>query len=162
MASGVLSSLSRVARSTNTGNGHVRKRSFHNSRPANAILMPAVSPLMTRGTVAEWKKKEGETFSAGDVLVQINFEMGLTSMDVRAELPGVLGKILSPNGTTDVPVEQVIALVAKDQEEFARNQFLPVPPIKPPQRRAPSPIRVASGSRTDRVVPPIGRIASVA
>ncbi|KAF9255023.1 hypothetical protein L218DRAFT_1082054 [Marasmius fiardii PR-910] len=151
MASGVLCSLFRVACRASTGSRHAPKRAFHSSRPVNAILMPAVSPLMTEGTVAEWKKREGEAFSAGDILVQIHYECGFTSLDVRAELPGVLGKILTPDGTTDVPVEQVIALVAKGEEEFSRNQFLPTPPIKPHRRR--EPICDTPGSITEGVVP---------
>ncbi|KAJ8093500.1 hypothetical protein PM082_020357 [Marasmius tenuissimus] len=121
MASTTLGSLSRVSRAR----AHPQRRSFHGSRPTNMILMPAISPLMTQGTVTRWRLKEGESFSAGDVLLQI--ESGFTSFDVCAELPGVLGKILSPDGSTCVPVEQVIALVARDRDEFARNQFVPTP-----------------------------------
>jgi hypothetical protein len=82
----VLNSLSRAARSS--GSGHVRRRcmfelllvlhvidlfplAFHQSHAAQAILMPAMSPLMTEGTITQWKKREGEAFSAGDVLLQI-------------------------------------------------------------------------------------------
>ncbi|KAG7086480.1 hypothetical protein E1B28_002430 [Marasmius oreades] len=119
----------RSARNTN-----VRRRSIHKCRPARfMILMPAIFPLISRKAVTRWKKKEGEPFSAGDVLLQI--ESDLTSLDVCAEFPGVLGKILTPDGSTDVPVEQVIALVAKDQEDFANNQFIQLtstPSTKPP------------------------------
>ncbi|KAL0576205.1 hypothetical protein V5O48_005772 [Marasmius crinis-equi] len=140
----VMGSISRVARST--GSGHVRRRSFHSCRPANAILMPALSPMMTEGTVTRWNKKEGEMFAAGDILLQI--EYGLNYLDVRAELPGVLGKILTPEGSTNVPVEHVIALVARDRDEFVREQFVPVPAPSVRRIRAPSPIRVASGPRS--------------
>ncbi|KAK7037481.1 hypothetical protein VNI00_010973 [Paramarasmius palmivorus] len=132
----VFNSLSRAARSS--GSGHVRRRSFHQSHAAQAILMPAMSPLMTEGTITQWKKREGEAFSAGDVLLQI--ESDFACLDVRAELPGVIGKILTPDGSTNVPVEQVIALVAKDREEYARSQFVPAPLM--PQavpRRVPTP-----------------------
>lgn len=44
---------------------------LHESRARQSIMMPAMSPLMTEGTVKRWKKKEGETFRAGDVLLQI-------------------------------------------------------------------------------------------
>lgn len=33
--------------------------------------MPAMSPTMTEGGIASWKKKEGDSFSAGDVLLEI-------------------------------------------------------------------------------------------
>ncbi|ESK88279.1 dihydrolipoyllysine-residue acetyltransferase [Moniliophthora roreri MCA 2997] len=132
----VLNSITRAARSG--GSGHVRRRSFHASSAAQAILMPAMSPLMTEGTITQWKKKEGEAFSAGDVLLQI--ESDFVCLDVRAELPGVIGKILSPDGSTNVPVEQVIALVARDKEEFARSQFVPTPTApRVVPRRVPTP-----------------------
>ena len=40
----------------------------------NAIskfAMPAMSPTMTEGGIASWKKKEGGSFMAGDVLLEI-------------------------------------------------------------------------------------------
>lgn len=37
----------------------------------SALNMPAMSPTMTEGGIAEWKKKEGDKFTAGDVLLEI-------------------------------------------------------------------------------------------
>jgi len=98
-------------------------------------MMPAMSPFMTEGTIRRWAKKEGETFLAGDILCQI--ESDYTTIDVEAEIPGTIGKILIPEGSTNVPVEQVIALVAKTPEELARMQTpsprmqAPPPPLTP-------------------------------
>lgn len=103
-------SLSRAARNGPTA--RVRKHSFHDSRAAQAIMMPAMSPLMTEGTITRWNKKEGESFSAGEVLFQIESDYGFAPLEIRAEIPGVLGRILMPEGSTHVPVQQVIALVA--------------------------------------------------
>jgi hypothetical protein len=36
-----------------------------------AMRMPAMSPTMTEGGIASWKKNEGEAFAAGDVLLEI-------------------------------------------------------------------------------------------
>lgn len=47
---------------------------FHVSARRHALskfTMPAMSPTMTEGGVASWKKKEGESFAAGDVLLEI-------------------------------------------------------------------------------------------
>ncbi|KAG5649585.1 hypothetical protein H0H81_002999, partial [Sphagnurus paluster] len=55
-------------------------------------MMPAMSPFMTAGTITRWKKKEGEAFAPGDVLLQI--ESGIAMVDVEAESAGILGKIL--------------------------------------------------------------------
>jgi pyruvate/2-oxoglutarate dehydrogenase complex dihydrolipoamide acyltransferase (E2) component len=54
--------------------------------------MPAMSPTMTEGSVTEWKFAEGESFSAGDVLVSI--ETDKASIDVEAQDDGIMGKII--------------------------------------------------------------------
>ena len=59
---------------------------------ATNILMPALSPTMTEGTLARWLKKEGETIKAGDVIAEI--ETDKATMEVEAVDEGVLGKIL--------------------------------------------------------------------
>ncbi|KAK1233254.1 hypothetical protein PQX77_000476 [Marasmius sp. AFHP31] len=131
---------------------------------------------MTEGTVSRWNKKEGEAFSTGDILLQIvrffssniratteiirSQEYGLNSLEIRAELPGVLGKILTPEGSTNVPVEHVIALVAKDQEEFSRQRFFPAPPPAVRRTRAPSPTRLAAGARSVSPAPSSPRTPS--
>jgi len=87
-------------------------------------MMPALSPFMTEGTITKWFKKEGEAFAAGDVLLQI--ESDIAFLDVQAEMPGVMGKILIPDGTPNVPVEQVLAVVRDAQD---------VTPFRPPTPR---------------------------
>ncbi len=59
---------------------------------ATNILMPALSPTMTEGTLARWLKKEGDTIKAGDVIAEI--ETDKATMEVEAVDEGVLGKIL--------------------------------------------------------------------
>ncbi|KAJ7168369.1 single hybrid motif-containing protein [Mycena crocata] len=102
------------------------KRSLHQSSVRRAIMMPAMSPFMTQGTIRRWAKREGEAFRAGDVLCQIESEYA--TIDVQAENPGIIGKILKPDGSSNVPVEQVIAIVAKTSQELARLQAPPLPP----------------------------------
>ncbi len=57
---------------------------------ATNILMPALSPTMTEGTLARWLKKEGETIKAGDVIAEI--ETDKATMEVEAVDEGVLGQ----------------------------------------------------------------------
>jgi pyruvate dehydrogenase E2 component (dihydrolipoamide acetyltransferase) len=54
--------------------------------------MPAMSPTMTEGGIASWKIQEGETFSAGDVILEI--ETDKATMDVEAQDDGLIAKIL--------------------------------------------------------------------
>ncbi len=76
------------------------------------ILMPALSPTMTEGTLARWLKKEGDTIKAGDVIAEI--ETDKATMEVEAVDEGVLAKILVPEGTPGVAVNAPIAELAGD------------------------------------------------
>jgi len=107
--------------------GLIKRRWHHGSLKRQVIMMPAMSPLMTEGTITCWKIKEGDAFASGDVLLQIESE--IATIDVEAHSPGILGKILLPDGTTNVPVEQVIAFVAKDMSELAALQRLSTPTL---------------------------------
>lgn len=95
-----------------------KKRWLHQSVTRQAIMMPAMSPFMTEGTITRWEKKEGDAFLAGDVLLQVTSD--IATVDVKAESPGILGKILLPDGSTNVPVEKVIALVVRDDRELSK------------------------------------------
>src|SRR6187200_3235632 len=79
------------------------------------ILMPALSPTMEKGNLAKWLKKEGEPVRAGDVIAEI--ETDKATMEVEAADEGVLAKILVPEGATDVPVNQLIAVLAGEGED---------------------------------------------
>src|SRR3982751_2313178 len=79
------------------------------------ILMPALSPTMEKGNLAKWLKKEGDTVKSGDVLAEI--ETDKATMEVEAIDEGVLAKIVVPEGTSDVPVNQLIALIAGEGED---------------------------------------------
>ena len=79
------------------------------------ILMPALSPTMEKGNLARWLKKEGDTIKPGDVLAEI--ETDKATMEVEAIEAGVLVKIVVPEGTADVPVNDVIGLIAGEGED---------------------------------------------
>jgi pyruvate dehydrogenase E2 component (dihydrolipoamide acetyltransferase) len=79
------------------------------------ILMPALSPTMEKGNLAKWLKKEGDKVKSGDVIAEI--ETDKATMEVEAVDEGTLAKILVPEGTADVPVNDVIAVLAGDGED---------------------------------------------
>ncbi len=79
------------------------------------ILMPALSPTMTEGTLATWKKKEGDKVKAGDVLAEI--ETDKATMEVEAVDEGTIGKILIAAGTENVAVNSLIAVLLEDGEK---------------------------------------------
>ncbi|MDD2878401.1 MAG: pyruvate dehydrogenase complex dihydrolipoamide acetyltransferase [Acidiphilium sp.] len=76
---------------------------------ATNILMPALSPTMTEGTLAKWLKQEGDTIKSGDVIAEI--ETDKATMEVEAVDEGVLGKILVAAGTEGVAVNAPIAVL---------------------------------------------------
>jgi pyruvate dehydrogenase E2 component (dihydrolipoamide acetyltransferase) len=79
------------------------------------ILMPALSPTMEKGNLAKWLKKEGDTVKPGDVIAEI--ETDKATMEVEAIDEGTLAKIVVPEGTADVPVNQLIAVLAGEGED---------------------------------------------
>jgi pyruvate dehydrogenase E2 component (dihydrolipoamide acetyltransferase) len=79
------------------------------------ILMPALSPTMEKGNLAKWLKKEGDKVKSGDVIAEI--ETDKATMEVEAVDEGTIAKILVPEGTQDVPVNDVIAVLAGDGED---------------------------------------------
>lgn len=81
------------------------------------ILMPALSPTMTDGTLAKWHVGEGDTVNSGDVIAEI--ETDKATMEVEAVEEGRIGKILVPDGTENVAVNAVIALLLEDGESEA-------------------------------------------
>jgi len=76
---------------------------------ATNILMPALSPTMTEGTLTRWLKKEGEAIKAGDVIAEI--ETDKATMEVEAVDEGILGRILIGDGTENVLVNAPIAVL---------------------------------------------------
>ena len=109
---------------------------------ATNILMPALSPTMTEGTLARWLKKEGETIKAGDVIAEI--ETDKATMEVEAVDEGVLGKILIEDGTANVQVNAPIAVLVDDGETVPDQA--PAPAAKPPEA-APKPAAAQSAAR---------------
>ncbi|MFK4657658.1 pyruvate/2-oxoglutarate dehydrogenase complex dihydrolipoamide acyltransferase (E2) component [Bradyrhizobium japonicum] len=105
------------------------------------ILMPALSPTMEKGNLAKWLKKEGDKVKSGDVIAEI--ETDKATMEVEAIDEGTIAKILVPEGTQDVPVNDVIAVLAGEGEDVkaagaAKPSASAAPPkaAEAPRRRA--------------------------
>jgi pyruvate dehydrogenase E2 component (dihydrolipoamide acetyltransferase) len=104
------------------------------------ILMPALSPTMEKGNLAKWLKKEGDAVKAGDILAEI--ETDKATMEYEAIDEGVLAKIVVPEGTADVPVNQLIAVLAAEGEDVkaaaAEAGKGAAPPAQPAQVAKPA------------------------
>ena len=100
------------------------------------ILMPALSPTMEKGNLAKWLKKEGDTVKSGDVIAEI--ETDKATMEVEPVDEGTIAKIVVPEGTQDVPVNDVIAVLAGDGEDVkAAGAGAAKPAPKPAEAPAP-------------------------
>lgn len=101
------------------------RRSFHSSvvlykdYPEHTLLpMPALSPTMEMGTIANWELKEGDSFSAGAVFCSV--ETDKATMDFEAQDDGVIAKILrEPPNASDIPIGAPICVVVEDEEDVA-------------------------------------------
>src|SRR6202795_4323496 len=79
------------------------------------ILMPALSPTMEKGNLSKWLKKEGDAAKTGDGIAET--ETDKASMEYEAVDDGVMAKIVVPEGTNDVAVNQLIAVMAQEGED---------------------------------------------
>ena len=105
--------------------------------PTN-ILMPALSPTMEKGNLAKWLKKEGDKVKSGDVIAEI--ETDKATMEVEAVDEGTIAKIVVPEGTQDVAVNDVIAVLANEGEDVkaAGAGAASAPPKTAPAAEAPA------------------------
>jgi len=101
------------------------------------ILMPALSPTMTEGNLARWHKKEGDRIEPGDVLAEI--ETDKATMEVEAVDEGILGKIMVPDGTEGVKVNDVIGIITQEGEDAAAAAPAPEPKAAAPEPAAAGP-----------------------
>jgi len=93
------------------------------------LKMPALSPTMEEGTLARWLKAEGDSIEPGDILAEI--ETDKATMEFEAIDEGVLSKILVPEGTENVAVGTVIAMIAGDGEDASEAE-----PAEAPEKKA--------------------------
>jgi pyruvate dehydrogenase E2 component (dihydrolipoamide acetyltransferase) len=127
--------------------------------PVN-ILMPALSPTMEKGNLTKWLKKEGDKVKPGDVIAEI--ETDKATMEYEAIDEGTLAKIVVPEGTQDVPVKALIAVLAEEGEDVkaaaaAAGKGAPAakpPPPKPAAAAPPPPSTGAAASARPAPAPP--------
>ncbi len=111
------------------------------------ILMPALSPTMEKGNLAKWLKKEGDAVKTGDVIAEI--ETDKATMEYEAVDDGTMAKIVVPEGTQDVAVNQLIAVLAQEGEDVkaaAAAAGKGAPPAAAPRAPAAAPAPQAAAA----------------
>jgi pyruvate dehydrogenase E2 component (dihydrolipoamide acetyltransferase) len=118
------------------------------------LLMPALSPTMTEGNLAKWHKKEGDAVKAGDIIAEI--ETDKATMEFEAVDEGTLGKILVPEGTEGVKVNQPIALLLEEGED--KSAIAKSAAVTAAAKPAPAPAaaKPAPASEAPKTEPPPG------
>ena len=124
----------------------VRVNWFSGLPSHNKITLPALSPTMEVGTIKEWKLKEGEKLTEGEVLAEIETDkavMDFSCPDHIAE--GYLAKILTPEGEKDIKLGSYICIMVQSEEDVKsfidyvlEDTDSPVPASGPPAPPAPT------------------------
>ena len=117
------------------------------------LKMPALSPTMEEGTLAKWLVKEGDTVAAGDILAEI--ETDKATMEFEAVDEGTISKIVVPEGTDEVKVGAVIAIMAAEGEDASAPAPAPAPagaapapaPVPEPESASPTPHEMETAAR---------------
>ncbi|XP_068661444.1 dihydrolipoyllysine-residue acetyltransferase component 1 of pyruvate dehydrogenase complex, mitochondrial [Aristolochia californica] len=86
--------------------------------PHLVITMPALSPTMSQGNIARWRKKEGEKIEVGDVICELETDKATVEFECLEE--GFLAKILVPEGSKDIHVGQPIAITVEEEEDVQK------------------------------------------
>ncbi|MGX5711412.1 pyruvate dehydrogenase complex dihydrolipoamide acetyltransferase [Sphingopyxis terrae subsp. ummariensis] len=117
------------------------------------LKMPALSPTMEEGTLAKWLVKEGDSVQSGDLLAEI--ETDKATMEFEAVDEGTIAQILIPEGTDNVKVGTVIAVIAGEDEDAGSTKVAPTPaPAPAPAAKAdPAPAPAAAPAPAPTAAP---------
>ncbi|OCT83704.1 hypothetical protein XELAEV_18021846mg [Xenopus laevis] len=130
-----------------THSGECSLRALHTAGtlrgvPGVQVSMPALSPTMEEGNIVKWLKKEGESVSAGDALCEIETDKAVVTMESNDD--GVLAKILVEEGSKNVRLGSLIALLVEEGQDWKQ---VDVPSVKV------SPTTVAAATKIANVAP---------
>ncbi|WP_017672568.1 pyruvate dehydrogenase complex E1 component subunit beta [Blastomonas sp. AAP53] len=115
------------------------------------LKMPALSPTMEEGTLAKWLVKEGDTVASGDILAEI--ETDKATMEFEAVDEGTISKILIAEGTDNVKVGAVIALIAAEGEDASAPAPSPAPAAAAEPAPAPASAANSKEEAAEAIVP---------
>jgi pyruvate dehydrogenase E2 component (dihydrolipoamide acetyltransferase) len=117
------------------------------------VGMPALSPTMETGVLAEWYVAEGVPYIAGAALAKI--ETDKASMDFEAQDDGVIAKYLMEAGTgADIPVNTPIMVTVEELEDAAAFSDYSLPVVEEAAPVAPEPVAAPPAPKVEAVAPP--------
>ncbi|KAH8658726.1 putative pyruvate dehydrogenase complex protein X component, mitochondrial [Tricladium varicosporioides] len=127
---------------------------------AQNFTMPALSPTMTEGNIASWKVKEGDSFSAGDVLLEI--ETDKASMDVEAQDDGIMAKIVQGDGSKGIKVGTRIGVIAEPGDDISSLEIPAEEATTPSLKEEASKLEPKTSSLSQVEAPPASKPSSSA
>ncbi|XP_068460028.1 pyruvate dehydrogenase protein X component, mitochondrial [Clinocottus analis] len=98
------------------------------------VEMPALSPTMAEGSIVKWLKKEGEAVAAGDALCEIETDKAVVTMESNED--GIMAKILMEEGSRNVPLGTLIALMVDEGQDWKQVEIPPLDAAPPPAAAA--------------------------
>jgi pyruvate dehydrogenase E2 component (dihydrolipoamide acetyltransferase) len=123
---------------------------------ATEIVMPVLSAGMEEATLARWLKAEGDTIAAGEVIAEV--ETDKATLELEAEVGGILGRRLVADGTSGIPVNSPIGLILVKGESLPEDKAAPASSSSaaPPSPEPPNPARVLSSPLARRLAAQYG------
>lgn len=118
--------------------------------PHQEIAMPSLSPTMTEGNIAKWCVKEGDKVSPGDVLCEI--ETDKATLDMESMEEGYVAKILRGDGSKEIKVGELIAIMVEEEEDV--EKFKDYTPPEPGAAKVQAPSKAASKEKSPQPPPP--------
>jgi len=95
----------------------IQSRFYSALPPHSKLALPALSPTMETGTIVRWEIQEGDAFTAGDLLADIETDKATVGFEANDD--GVLAKILAPEGTKDLPLGAIVAITVDDEDHVS-------------------------------------------
>uniref|UniRef100_A0AAR2M193 Acetyltransferase component of pyruvate dehydrogenase complex n=1 Tax=Pygocentrus nattereri TaxID=42514 RepID=A0AAR2M193_PYGNA len=135
-------------------------------KPDFCILLPALSPTMTMGTVQRWEKKVGEKLNEGDLLAEIETDKATIGFEVQEE--GYLAKIMIPEGTRDVPLGTPLCIMVEKESDiqafadYVETGVAATPPPAPTPVATPPPAAAPAAPATPTPAAPTAAPAAAA
>ena len=131
-----------------------RLRCFSSYPPHDLVGMPALSPTMEAGTVGQWLIKEGESFSTGDAICEIETDKAAVTFDATDD--GYLAKILA--GDSEIKVGDPLMILVEEEEDVGafKDYVIPAAAVKAsePEVATPAPVVEATPTPTPAPAPP--------
>lgn len=79
--------------------------------------MPALSPTMSSGNLVEWKVKEGQEITAGDLIAEVETDKATLSWENQDD--GYVAKLLVAEGTQGIEVGTPVAILVENEDQMA-------------------------------------------